>query len=468
MDMKLSFLGATQNVTGSRFLLETNGTRILVDCGLYQERQYIDRNWDPFPIPPDTIDTLLLTHAHLDHCGYLPKLVKDGFKGRIISTRATAEITRIVLLDSAHLQEEDAEFKKKRHAREGRKSPRPIEPLYTTENAEQCLPLFQPTRYEQTVEVADGIDATFYDAGHILGAAMIKLNVKNNTQQRTILFSGDVGRSNRPILHDPTLFEQADYVLTESTYGDRIHEDTQNIKENFAEIINATHKAGGNIVIPSFAIERAQEVLYYLNELRLEDRVPHLLTFLDSPMAARVTKVFTEHPELFDEDMKNHLKNHESPFKLPGLTMTRTSDDSKAINHLRGTAVIIAGSGMCTGGRIKHHLVNNISRPESTILFVGYQAIGTLGRLITEGRKEVRILGEPRTITARIARLHGFSGHADKNELIKWIGNLKQPPKQVFVVHGDPKVAKGYCKFLHEKTNFPAVVPEYGQTVTLN
>jgi metallo-beta-lactamase family protein len=291
MQLKLKFLGAAQNVTGSRHLLEANGVRVLIDCGLYQERQFRERNWDPFPTPPDSIDAVLLTHAHLDHCGLLPKLVREGFTGKIYCTAATAEIAKIILLDSAHLQEEDAEYKRKRHEREGRKGPYPEIPLYTTADAEACFPLFSPVEYRQAISLGDGVEATFYDAGHVLGSSIIRAKVRQNDQERIILFSGDMGRPDRPIVCDPTVFDEADYVLIESTYGDRVHEETKDVKKMIGEVINATKKAGGNIIIPSFALERSQEVLYYINELLLEDAIPRLMVFLDSPMAANITKV---------------------------------------------------------------------------------------------------------------------------------------------------------------------------------
>ncbi|HEX29918.1 TPA: MBL fold metallo-hydrolase, partial [Candidatus Poribacteria bacterium] len=445
MQVKLSFLGAAQNVTGSRYLLEFNGHKILVDCGLYQERELRGRNWDPFPVPPNTIDAVLLTHAHLDHSGLLPKLVREGFEGRIYCTAATSEISGIALLDSAHLQEEDAEFKRKRHKREGRKGPYPEIPLYTSEDARATFPLFHPVRYGESVQLGDGIEASFHDAGHILGSSMIKIDLSRNGWRRTILFSGDVGRWNKPILRDPTLFDEADYVLVESTYGDRLHEDPEDVEDMLADAVNLTWKAGGNVVIPSFAIERAQEVLYHLNELLLQDRIPHLMVFVDSPMAISVTEVFGHHPELFDEEMIELIRRRESPFDFPGLKMVRKVEESKAINHIRGTVIIIAGSGMCTGGRIKHHLVSNISRPESTILFVGYQAVGTLGRQIVDGAREVRILGRIHPVRARIVQINGFSGHADRDELFRWLSGLKGKPRHLFVTHGEPESAHSFA-----------------------
>lgn len=468
MQIKLTFLGAAQNVTGSRYLLETNGFKLLVDCGLYQERDFRARNWDPFPVAPDTIDAVLLTHAHVDHCGLLPKFVREGFKGKIYCTAATAEIAQIVLLDSGHIQEEDAEFKRKRHKREGRSGPYPEIPLYTTNDAKAVLPLFSPVDYQKSVQIGAGIEATFYDAGHILGSSMINLTLRQNGQQRKILFSGDVGRWNTPILVDPTLFEQADYILIESTYGDRLHGDRTSIDELLADIINSTRKAGGNLLIPSFAVERSQEILYHLNNLLIEDRIPHLMVFMDSPMAINVTKVFENHPELFDEEMLELIRRRESPFDLPGLKMTPTVRESKAINHIKGTVIIIAGSGMCTAGRIKHHLFKNIYRRESTVLFVGYQAIGTLGRQIVDGAKKVRILGKYHPVRAKVVQLHGFSAHADRDELFRWISALSESPKHLFVTHGESDVAKKFADFLRAKTGWEISVPGYRNEVVLN
>jgi len=467
MQARLRFLGAAQNVTGSRYCLEVNGLRLLIDCGLYQEREYRSRNWDPFPVPPETVDAVLLTHAHLDHCGLLPKLVRDGFRGPIYCTAATCDIAEIMLRDAARLQEEDAAFKKRRHEREARKGPFPEVPLYTLDDAEAALPLFSPVGYEQPVRVGDGVEVTFHDAGHVFGSSMIVIDVAQGGERRTILFSGDVGRCDKPILRDPTFFDEADYVVVESTYGDRLHEDVEEVGDRLAEVVDSTLRLGGNMLIPSFALERAQEVLYYLNELRTDGRIPRMLVFLDSPMAVRITDVFKRHPELYDEEMAELVDRDRSPFDFPGLKMIRTVDESKAINSIKGTAIIIAGSGMCTGGRIKHHLVTNISRPESTVLFVGYQAQGTLGRHIVDGADRVRILGRSYRVRARIAQIHGFSAHADRDDLFRWLSELKRGPRHVFVTHGEPQAAESFSGFVREKTGWEVSVPEYGAEVAL-
>jgi metallo-beta-lactamase family protein len=467
MNIKLTFLGAAQNVTGSRYLVQFNNVSFLVDCGLYQERELRGRNWEPFLVPPESLDAVLLTHAHLDHCGLLPKLAREGFRGSIYCTAATAEIAEIVLLDAGKLQQEDADFKRRRHEREGRKAPHPEIPLYTADDAKASFPLFVPVGYGETVKIGKGVEASFHDAGHILGSSMVRVRVHQD-EERIILFSGDIGGWGKPILQDPTLFEEADYVLVESTYGDRLLESPENVANEFAEVINTTVKAGGNIVIPSFALERSQDVLYYLNKFRLEGRIPHLTVFVDSPMAVSVTGVFEHHPELFDEEMKELLRQGRSPFDFPGLNLIRTVDESKAINYIAGSIIIIAGSGMCTGGRIKHHLVTNISRPESTIVFVGYQAVGTLGRQIVDGAKEVRILGQYYPVRARVVQLNGFSAHADRNQLLKWLSSLQRPPRRVFVTHGEPSAAQHFALLVRDKTGCDTVVPKYQDKVLLD
>ncbi|MFC2067388.1 MBL fold metallo-hydrolase RNA specificity domain-containing protein [Chloroflexota bacterium] len=467
LKIKLSFLGASRNVTGSRYLLEATNTRLLVDCGLYQEREFKHRNWEPFPIPPQSIDAVLLTHAHVDHCGLIPKLVREGFQGKIYCNTATSEIAQIILMDSARLQEEDAKFKKRRHEREKRRGPFPEVALYTVDDAVASFPQFTPVQYGKAVQIGEGVKATFHDAGHVLGSSMIKVTVSQNGENRTILFSGDVGRRDRPMLRDPSVFSEIDYVIVESTYGDRLHGEPPDISDNLTQIINSACKAGGNIVVPSFALERSQEVLYHLNVLLMEDRIPHLMVFLDSPMAIRITEVFKRHSELFDKEMSKLLRDNKSPFDFPGLKMVQTVAESKSINHILGTVMIIAGSGMCNGGRVKHHLVENITRRQSTILFVGYQAIGTLGRQIVDGAKKVRIFGQQYVVRARVAQIHGFSAHADRDELLEWLSGLKNAPRQVFVVHGESGVAQRFGEFLSEKTRWKISVPEYGSKAIL-
>lgn len=459
--MKLTFLGAAKNVTGSKYLLDGGGLRMLIDCGLYQERELKDRNWEPFPVDPKSIGCVLLTHAHLDHCGMIPRLAKDGFKGKIYGTAATNKIAEIVMLDSGKLQEEDAAFKKKRHEREGRKGPHPVMPLYTRAEAEAVLPRLTPVEFDSDFRLNDNVTIRFYGAGHILGASSIKVTVKDGAENKSIIFSGDIGRWDMPILKDPEPLDAADYVVMESTYGNRIHDDNGHIPDELADILNSTYKAGGNVIIPSFAVERTQDLLYHLNKLLAAKRIPHMLTFLDSPMAIRVTEVFKEHKDLFDDETRQLLREGKHPCDFPNLKITNSADQSKAINSIRGSAIIIAGSGMCTGGRVKHHLKNNITRDECTVLFIGYQAVGTLGRIILDGAEEVRIHGETFPVRAQIAKIGGFSGHADQTELLKWVTSLQAPPKRIFVTHGEPESAEAFAKLLRGKMKAEVTVPDY-------
>ena len=466
---KITFLGAARNVTGSCYLLETDAARVLVDCGLYQERKYQNRNWRPFSFSPEILDAVFLTHAHLDHSGLLPKLVREGYKGKIYCTQATSEIAQIILLDSAHLQEEDAAYKAKRHKREGRRGPYPELPLYTTKDAEAVESHFAAIEYGSCVNVKDDVEGCFYEAGHVLGSATVALNITQNGKKHRILFSGDIGEPDRPIINDPNIFYEADYVVIESTYGNRTHADHKNIdiQVQLRDCINETVKAGGNIVVPSFALERSQEVLYHLNELFIRDEIPPIAVFLDSPMAIRITEVFKRHTDLFDREMMQRINQGNSPFRFDDLKMVQTTEESKAINHIKGSNIIIAGSGMVTGGRIKHHLVNNITRAESTILFTGYQAEGTPGRQLLDGVRKIRLLGETYPVRARVVRIDGFSAHADRDGLLAWLSGIRVPPRRVFVTHGEGKAATSIAQFLKEQTGWNISVPEYGAKVSI-
>jgi metallo-beta-lactamase family protein len=466
---KLTFLGAARNVTGSSYLLESQGTRVLIDCGLYQERKYQDRNWHRFLFNPESIDAVFLTHAHLDHCGLLPKLVREGYKGKIYCTQATAEIAEIILIDAAHLQEEDAVFKRERHRKEGRRGPYPEIPLYTVEDAEAVEPHFSAVEYLSCVRVSSNVEGCYYEAGHVLGAATININIKQDGKNHRIIFSGDIGEPDRPIINDPTIFNEAEYIVIESTYGDRTHEEHRNtdIQKQLRDCINTTVSAGGNIIIPSFALERSQELLYHLNELFLRKEIPPLTVYLDSPMAIRITEVFKHHAELFDQEMMRRLRQGDSCFNFENLKIVQSAEESKAINNVKGSSIIIAGSGMVTGGRVKHHIVNNITRPESTILFVGYQAEGTPGRILLDGAQEIRLLGQIYPVKAHIEKIDGFSAHADRDGLLSWLSDIRVPPRCVFVTHGEEKAAASFAKLLNEKTGWIIKVPQYKDTVQL-
>jgi metallo-beta-lactamase family protein len=459
--MNIKFLGANQQVTGSCSLLETDTVRVLVDCGLYQEREFLARNWEPFPVDPGSIDVLLLTHVHLDHCGLIPKLVREGFSGPILLTPPSVDLLPIVLLDSARIHEEDAAYKKKRHKREGRKGPFPEIPLYTVEDAERALPLARGVSYKKYIPLKDQWEVRFHDAGHILGSAMIEVIVRERGRQETVLFSGDIGQWDRPLMKDPAVFDHADYIVMETTYGNRDHDEPENVDRMLCKIINETAERGGNVVIPTFAIERAQELLFHLGRLSRQDRIPYLMTFLDSPMALDVTEVFVRYQDSLDKDVLKLLKEGKDPFGFPGLRLTRSTVESKSINSIRGSTIIMAGSGMCTGGRIKHHLVHNISRPESTILFVGYQAKGTLGRLILDGMKEVRIHGNRYPVRAKIEQIQGFSAHAGQEDLFKWLDAFRSPPARLFLTHGEKDSSHSLSELIRKKKKWKVTTPRY-------
>ncbi|MFH1902863.1 MAG: MBL fold metallo-hydrolase, partial [Candidatus Omnitrophota bacterium] len=466
-------LGAAENVTGSRFLVESGNSRNLVDCGLYQERNFLSRNWEDFAVAPSSIENVFLTHAHLDHCGYLPKLVKSGFRGGIFCTPPTREIAQIILLDSAKIQEEDAINKRARHQREGRRGTHPEIPLYTVEDAKNVFPLFRTIPYKEPTQVSPEIKVTLHNAGHILGAATIELEATERVaagfslRQKTAVFSGDIGRWDRPIVEDPALPKKADYLFMESTYGDRLHEAETDSVSQFKKIIVETQNRGGNVVIPVFATERAQDLLYYLSILLRTNQIKPVPVFIDSPMAINITDVFRKFTGYLDAETKALIEKGESPFNFPQLKISRTTEESKTINSTKGTSIILAGSGMCTGGRVKYHIRENITRPESAILFVGYQAQGTLGREITEGAKKIRIFNETYPVRARIENVGGFSAHADQKELLRWVSGFEKPPEKIFVIHGEKETAVKFADTLRRNIKSDVVIPKYLQEVIL-
>lgn len=464
--MRLTFLGAARMVTGSSYLLEVGDEKILVDCGMFQGSKAISAlNRRPFVYDPTSITAVLLSHAHIDHSGLLPKLCKSGFKGPIYSTKVTAELCRIMLPDSAHIQEFDAEIATRKGQRAGKN---PVEPIYTIEDAYSCLEHFKPVAYNTEIEVSPNITVRFQDAGHILGSSVLEVWVRDEGKTSKFLFSGDLGQPNQPIIKDPTFVDEADYIITESTYGNRKHEHYDK-EEKLAEIINDTVSRGGNIIIPSFAVGRTQMILYYLHKLLKSGKIPDIPVIIDSPLAISATDIFMHNTQDFDSEAVEMLnKEHENPLNMPQLTFTRTAQESKALNSLDRPAVIISASGMADAGRILHHLKHNLWRQESSVVFVGYQAQGSLGRRLVEGAKKVKIMGEEISVKSKIHNLEGFSAHADQDQLLSWLGNFKSKPANVFIVHGEYDMSEPFARLIEEKLQYPTYVPQYGDAALIS
>ena len=464
--MKISFHGADQGVTGSCHLLECAGKRVLIDCGMYQGgRELVEENTGPFGFDPADIDFLLLTHAHLDHCGRIPLLVKRGFTGEVITTSASVELARLVMLDSAGLQEEEARYQLRKARRHRGNPDKVIEPLYTTLDALNSLGYFgRKAGYGQPLQIAPGIRATFLDAGHILGSASIFFELEEDGHQHRLLFSGDLGYSGRAILRNPATPPAVDTVVMETTYGDRLHKQLQPSINELYDVINETIGRGGNVIIPTFALERAQEVLYYLREGVENGDIKHFINvFLDSPMAISATRIFARHPECFDAETLQVSHDGGDPFNLPGLHFTRETSESMAINQITGGAVIMAGSGMCTGGRVRHHLKHNLWSKRNSIVFVGYAAHGTLARQIIDGAGQVRIFGDDIQVRAGIYTIGGFSAHADQAELLAWHAKTGNP-QTTFLVHGEEKNMQTFARKLN---NTEVRMPELHQVYTI-
>lgn len=453
--MKLTFWGAAQTVTGSMHQLDADGRRYLLDCGMYQghRKQAEDRNRH-FPFPVESISAVILSHAHIDHSGNLPLLVKNGFSGPIYATPATIDLAHAMLLDTARIQEKDVEFLNKRHHH----GEPPIEPLFETEDAERTLPLFQPIPYYEPKPLSAGLVCRYYDAGHILGSSTVLLE-----SGPRLLFSGDLGRPNLPIIRDPDPPPAADYLILESTYGGRLHEEMGPVKDKLADIVNRTAARGGKLIVPAFAVGRSQQLVLLLHELSNEGRVPNIPMFLDSPLAVDITKVFRDHPECYDEETLRYVNDGDDPFGFKRLTFVHEASESKKLNDLHGPCVIISPSGMCEAGRILHHLRNNIEDHRNTILITGFQAENTLGRKLVEKWTEVRIFGEPMRVRAEVKSLQALSAHADQRELLAWIKPLAGTLKKVFLVHGEPEGAEALQKAIQKEYGVEAVVPGWGE-----
>ncbi|MBK1723134.1 MBL fold metallo-hydrolase RNA specificity domain-containing protein [Thiocystis violacea] len=460
--MNVSFHGANRSVTGSCHLIEVGGLRVLVDCGLFQGGREIDEdNAEDFGFDPRAIDVLLLTHAHLDHCGRIPLLARRGFAGEIIATAATRELTRVVLLDAAHLQEEEAKRLARKAHRQGRSLP---EPLYSTLDALNAMDLFgRKADYGKPIPLNDRISVTFHDAGHILGSASLRLEAREGGATKAIIFSGDLGNKDRPILRDPHIPPHAETLVMETTYGDRRHKAlAPSIQELYAAI-DTTLARGGNVIIPTFALERAQEVLYYLREGVEQGALPkHLPVFLDSPMAISATEIFRRHPECYDAEARALFEQGTDPFAPPNLRFTRESTESMALNQLAGGAVIMAGSGMCTGGRVRHHLRHTLWRRDSSVIFVGFAAPGTLARILIDGAKRVRLFGDEIPVRAHLHTINGFSAHADCDELLAWHRAIK--PERTILVHGEETAMRTFADQLQ---GTEVVMPRQNQSLGL-
>lgn len=459
--IRLDFLGAAGTVTGSRHLVTCGKTRVLVDCGLFQGRSEIrELNWKPLRFDPREIDAVVVTHAHIDHIGYLPKLVRQGYSGPIYCTPATAAIAGLALPDSAHLQEEEARY----HNKKGTSRHEPAEPLYDLNDAQAALKLFKRMSYHEWHDIGGGFQYRFHFAGHILGSGYVEMALPTG---EVILFSGDLGRFKTPILKDPEYIEYADYLYIESTYGDRLHPPKTDVHDMLAAIINKAVARGGVIVIPAFAIGRTQEILYFLHDLYHAGRIPELPVYVDSPMAVSASQIYADHKEEHDLEMSEFDSNHDSPLGGHHVRYVRDQQDSKRLNKLDGPGIIISASGMCNGGRVIHHLLNRLSDPATTVLFVGFQAEGTLGRRLVDGEEEVRIFGQEVTVNADIQRIDALSAHADYAEILDWMGHFKKPPKMTFIVHGEPPAAASLKEKIKARYGWPTRVPYYGDYVTL-
>ena len=456
---KITFLGAVGAVTGSKYLVEAGGKRLLVDCGLFQgSRELKQRNWDALPIPPASIDWIVLTHAHIDHTGYLPRIVRDGFRGPIYANAATRELCELMLVDSAHLQEEDAAYATKK----GYSRHKPALPLYTVNDAQQALARFQEIPRKDPFTISPQFTVKPSDAGHILGSSSLQITITENGKSSVVVFSGDVGRYNQPILNDPQPIARADYILCESTYGDRDHPTTSPY-DAIADIVNRVVKRGGLIVIPAFAVGRTQTLMYIFRQLEEQQRIPRLPTFVDSPMAISVTNLYVRHTE--DHSLQfaqlERTGNHD-PLNTHEVHMTCTVQDSKKINSMNSPCIVISASGMCTGGRILHHLAQRLPDARNVVILAGYQAEGTLGRQLLEGAKSARIYGEQIPVRAEIQEVSQFSAHGDRGELVRWLSGFTAPPKQLFLVHGEPAAAQSFRGTVQEKLHWPVTIPGQG------
>lgn len=464
--MKIRFLGAVNGVTGSNHLIQIRGKNIMLDCGMYQGKDE-ELNAEEFAINPADIDCLLLSHSHIDHSGRIPLLVKKGFKGAIYCSKPTYELCEIMLLDSAHIQETEAQWKNNKAKRSGRKL---VEPLYTQQDALDSMQYFKPVLYDQIINIDENITVKFNDAGHILGSSIIEIWFKDEKDTIKLVYSGDIGMREKPILKDPAQIDRADYLIMEATYGNRVHENIEKRTEELINIILKTTKRGGSVIIPSFAVGRTQELIYelnkyydsHLNEIGTkENELRKIPVYIDSPLAIKATEVFKRNSHAFDKEAKDYIMKGDNPLDFENLHFTHSAEESKQLNFLSEPKIIISASGMCDAGRIRHHLKHNLWKKEASIVFVGYQAEGTLGRRLLDGEKCVKLFGEDIMVNAEIYNVEGFSGHADKPALLNWIGSFKEKPGRIFIVHGEKESKESFCIDVKEKFNIDCIIPEY-------
>lgn len=462
MNIRVKFLGGAQSVTGSKYLLEIDHKKLLIDCGMFQGLKELRlRNWDSLPIEASQIDAVVLTHAHIDHSGYLPKIVRDGFNGPIYCTEATQGLLNIMLLDAAKLQEEEAHFA----AKKGYSKHKKPQPLFSTHDAEKTLGLLQIHRYEENINLFDSTNFIFHDAGHILGSSIVELKITSGSQTKTIVFSGDLGRYANPLLNAPKAIEQAHVLFVESTYGDRINEN-DNLEEKFVELVNKALNREGCLLIPAFAVGRTQVLLYYFQKFMSEGKIPKVPVYIDSPMAISTTKLYGQYPAY--HKLADKALQQPSIFDYPQFHYYRSQEASISLNHIEKEAIIISASGMCSGGRMLHHLYHRLHHNQDTLLFVGYQAEETRGRKILEGEPTVKIFGDEMMVNCHIEKLNGLSAHADKTELLQWMGNFTSPPKKTFIVHGEESSAVSLKESIKAKLGWQNVfVPEYLESVEL-
>jgi metallo-beta-lactamase family protein len=457
--MRVEFLGGVRTVTGSATLLEKGSLKWLVDCGMFQgNKENEERNWNLQPYQAKNLSFILLTHAHIDHSGLIPKLVKEGFRGKVICTKATLDLCEVMLQDSGHIQEMEAEWQSRKGKRAGKSE---AIPLYTMEDAEKSLRSFQTIHYDEIIPLADGVKVRFQDAGHILGSAIIEIWVEEAGGQKKIVFSGDLGNSDQPIIRDPSIVEEGDVLWLESTYGDRLHKSREETVQELLKIVQEAIAHQAKVVIPAFAVERTQDIIYTLGQFIRKGSLPQIPIYIDSPLAISATEIFKRNPDCFDQETKDLLSGGENPLEIPGILYTRTTEASKAINEDPRSAIIISASGMCDSGRIKHHLKHHLWREESHIVIIGYQAEGTIGRRLVDGASTVRLFGEEIAVRAHIHTLGGFSAHADQKGLLDWISHIRHPQLEVFVNHGEEKVSTELSQLISKQFHVKTTVPQW-------